>query len=80
MAAECSEQGANSRLLSVSKIPSSLFEKESKKRGRNICKIVHKMIILVAETKEHLQFFFIGRRSPLLNCCNFLRIRLNSVT
>ena len=39
-----------------------------------------KVTIIVAETKEHLQFFDIGGRSPLLNCLSFLRIGLNSAT
>ena len=44
------------------------------------CKMVHKVTIIVAETKEHLQFFDIGGRSPLLNCLSFLRIGLDSAT
>ena len=59
---------------------SSVFLKESIKQGSNIDKTVHKATILVAETKEHLQFFDIGGRSPLLNNLSFLRIGLNSAT
>ena len=56
------------------------FAKESIKRGRNIYKIVHEATIIAVETKEHLQFFDIGRRSPQLNWLSFLSIRLNSAT
>ena len=53
-------------------MPRNLFAKKSIKRGSYVRKIVHKAIIIVAETKEHLQFFDIGRKSPLLNCLSFL--------
>ena len=36
--------------------------------------MVHKVTIIVAKTKVHLEFFDIGGRSPLLNCLSFLRI------
>ena len=76
MAAYCSAQGVHSRLLSINLMPSNLFAKKSIKRGSYVYKIVHKATIVVAEIKEHLQFFDIGRRSPLLNCLSFLTVGL----
>ena len=58
-------------------MPNNIFAKKSIKRGSYVCKTVHKAIIIVAETRENLQFFSIGTRSPLLNFLSFLRIGLN---
>ena len=38
--------------------------------------MAHKTTILVAKTKEHLQFFDIGRRSPVFNRLSFLGLGL----
>ena len=43
-------------------------------------KMVHKVTIIVAETKEYLQFFDISKRSPLLNSLSFIRIGIDSAT
>ena len=40
--------------------------------------MVNKVTIIVSETKKHLQFLDVGRRSLLLNCLRFFKIRLNS--
>ena len=78
MATYCNAQIVYSTLLSVSPMPSSLFAKDNVKRCSYLSKIANKMAIIVVETKEHLQFFDISRRHPLLNGLICFKIRCDS--
>ena len=52
--------------------------KEEYKEGQQCLQKVHKVAIIVAETKQDLQLFDIAGGITLLNCLTFLGIWLNS--
>ena len=80
MAEKCSSPGAHRILLNVNPIFISLFEEEIIKRSSYDSTMVHQVTIIAVETKEDLQFFDIGGRSPLLDCLYFFSIRFDSAT